>query len=38
MSAQDAAAAAIHEMFVNTLGISAGSPAAAEAANAVATS
>lgn len=29
-------ASAIHEMFVNTLGISAGSYAAAEAANAVA--
>ena len=28
-------AAAIHEMFVNTLGISSGSYAAAEAANAV---
>jgi cytochrome b561 len=38
MSAQDAAAAAIHEMLVNTLGISAGSHAAAEAANAIATS
>jgi hypothetical protein len=31
-----AQAAAIHEMFVNTLGISAGSYAAAEAANAAA--
>jgi hypothetical protein len=31
-----AQAAAIHEMFVNTLGISAGSYAATEAANAVA--
>ena len=34
----DWAAAAIHEMLVNTLGISAGSHAAAEAANAIATS
>jgi hypothetical protein len=32
-----AQAAAIHEMFVNTLGLSAGSYAATEAANAVAT-
>ena len=31
-----AQAAAIHEMFVNTLGVSAGSYAATEAANAVA--
>lgn len=31
-------AAAIHEMFVNTLGVSAGSYAATEAANAVAAS
>jgi hypothetical protein len=31
-----AQAAAIHEMFVNTLGVSAGSYAAAEAANAIA--
>jgi hypothetical protein len=31
-----AQAAAIHEMFVNTLGVSAGSYAAAEAANAAA--
>jgi hypothetical protein len=31
-----AQAAAIHDMFVNTLGVSAGSYAAAEAANAVA--
>jgi hypothetical protein len=31
-----AQAAAIHEMFVNTLGVSAGSHAAAEAANAIA--
>jgi hypothetical protein len=38
MSAQEAAAAAIHEMFVNTLGIRAGSHAAAKAANAIATS
>ena len=36
MSAQEAAAAAIHEMFVNTLGISAGSYAATEVANAAA--
>jgi PE family len=34
--AVSAQAAAIHEMFVNTLGISAGSYAAAEAANAAA--
>jgi len=34
--AVSAQAAAIHEMFVNTLGISAGSYAATEAANAVA--
>jgi PE family len=33
--AMSAAAAAIHEMFVNTLGTSAGSYAATEAANAV---
>ncbi len=33
-----AQAAAIHAMFVNTLGISAGSYAATEAANAIATS
>jgi hypothetical protein len=32
-----AQAAAIHDMFVNTLGVSAGSYAATEAANAVAT-
>ena len=36
--AVSAQAAAIHEMFVNTLGTSAGSYAATEAANAVATS
>jgi hypothetical protein len=37
MNARDSAAAApIHEMFVNTLGTSAGSYAATEAANAVA--
>jgi hypothetical protein len=35
--AVSAQAAAIHEMFVNTLGISAGSYAATEAANAAAT-
>lgn len=35
--AVSAQAAAIHEMFVNTLGISAGSYAVTEAANAVAT-
>ncbi len=34
--AVSAQAAAIHEMFVNTLGVSAGSYAATEAANAVA--
>jgi len=34
--AASAQAAAIHEMFVNTLGISAGSYAATEAANAIA--
>ena len=34
--AVSAQAAAIHEMFVNTLGVSAGSYAAAEAANAAA--
>ena len=34
--AVSAQAAAIHEMFVNTLGISAGSYAATEAANAAA--
>lgn len=36
--AVSAQAAAIHEMFVNTLGVSAGSYAATEAANAVAAS
>jgi hypothetical protein len=38
VGALDAAAVAIREMFANTLGISAGSHAAAESANAIATS